>query len=287
MADRSQMTRVRIFATACLLSGVVGSASVAAADHGEFKDAAVASLISGTKKAERTTLSAEAGGVLLMGLDAHRSIHAQPFRVTGDLAFYGVHLDRHSRLFPVRGSVGIGLRDSGSFLDAYEGSLTVFHHLGSGAISLGVLEVSRERALGEQFAVRARSFEYSAGGALKHFIFTLQTTALGYEFRRYFRGAGRDYHGLYIAGLGLRTGFLAGRRKPVSFESMLSGAVDISWPGQRDAQTELALILHFNHRRVPMRLSLSGGYNYFMETDDLRRLSFDFFHAGALFGVRF
>ncbi|MBN2341225.1 MAG: hypothetical protein JXX29_11050 [Deltaproteobacteria bacterium] len=270
------------FVVVCLLSSL--SSLPAAADDGEFWDAAVASLVY-TKKMEKSHLQLKAGGRYLMQVDNLR-VPPADWAAVGELTYYGLHVKRYRQLFSLYGQAQLGMHDNGGGwrLDGYRARMTVYHYLNGGAFSVGIFRSERQKAADEEFSAAFRSFEYATGGAMKAFVFALTTSALGYEYRNYFTRP--DYHGFFIFELGLDMGVVFAKDARVSYEIKLGSDVAFSWPRQKDFEIAAEMVWHFNNRVIPFDLSIDAGYDYYNEDDDTS-VTYDFWHTGAMLGARF
>ena len=302
-----------IVALSLIFSILVFAPASAMGDDGEFWDAAVASLVY-TKRLERSHFQFKGGMGALAKLDTPSDTPAT-WRILANGTFYGFKSDRYARLFSIYGSLGLGVGESDSTisLDAYCARISVYNYMRGGGFSLGIFSTEREKGVNEEYSAKLRSFEYAAGGEMKVFAVTLNTSALGYEFIRYYAKDGYgftqerevdgeivespviykyrdDYHGLLIFQLALKIGFVLGKDAPFSFEANFESDVEFSFPRQKDLGTAFEIVGHFNNRILPMDLSLLAGHRYSVndhDGDDGPAFHDSYFFTSALLGVRY
>ncbi|MBN2525300.1 MAG: hypothetical protein JXR76_02825 [Deltaproteobacteria bacterium] len=329
-----------------LVTGMALSLNVRA-DDGEFWDAAMASMVY-TKRLDRSYFQLKSGMEVLARVSdqkkppgKYRYLAEVTFygfkhrRYSRLFALYaGVGLGYHGAESPwyspgtmlvpaVKDENGTVLEDAyrmddpsdhdpqlnaGWGLDAFHGRLAVYSYLNGGAFSIGVISADRERAMNEKFTADVQAFEYAAGGALKHFAFTLTTSALGYRHREYYTNRVRkptqyksinNYNGFVLLDLNLKMGFIFGIHSPLSFEASYEADIGFAMPRQKDLGTAVEMAWHLNSRKLPLDLSLKAGVKYrqddWDENPNGARHDFDkrpefhdqFYYASALVGLRY
>jgi hypothetical protein len=241
------------------------------ADDGEFWGHAVAETIEVTKPMSDTRVQVAAGISSPLGVDdAALSAPHVPADLRIDIGarFLGFIPRPTVRLLRLRAEAGLGMYDdAGTELDSGHARLSVYTYQKGGMLNVGNVQLSREKALGEQAVLRIDTLDLSVGGAVKAFIFGLNLNMLGYERRWLYD---RDtYDGFFLTKLGLDMGFVLFRKARVaSLEIATHGDIAVSLPTQKDARALGVLAVHFNNFVLPVEVAGFGGFAYTLHADD-------------------